>query len=43
MIGPDARVIQIDVDPRAIGRNRPADLAIIADATATAPGARPTS
>ncbi len=36
MIGPDARVIQVDVDPRAIGRNRPADLAIIADATATA-------
>ncbi len=36
MIGPDARVIQIDVDPRAIGRNRPADLAILADATATA-------
>jgi thiamine pyrophosphate-dependent acetolactate synthase large subunit-like protein len=36
MIGPDARVIQIDVDPRAIGRNRPADLAILADAKATA-------
>jgi thiamine pyrophosphate-dependent acetolactate synthase large subunit-like protein len=36
MIGPDARVIQIDVEPRAIGRNRPADLAIIADANATA-------
>jgi thiamine pyrophosphate-dependent acetolactate synthase large subunit-like protein len=36
MIGPDARVIQIDVDPRAIGRNRPADVAIIADARATA-------
>jgi len=36
MIGPDARVIQIDVEPRAIGRNRPADLAIIADASATA-------
>jgi thiamine pyrophosphate-dependent acetolactate synthase large subunit-like protein len=36
MIGPDARVIQIDVEPRAIGRNRPADLAIIADANAAA-------
>ncbi len=36
MIGPAARVIQIDVEPRAIGRNRPADLAIIADANATA-------
>ncbi len=36
MIGRDAKIIQIDVDPRAIGRNRPADLAIIADANATA-------
>jgi thiamine pyrophosphate-dependent acetolactate synthase large subunit-like protein len=36
MIGPDARVIQIDADPRAIGRNRPANLAIIADAQTTA-------
>ena len=36
MIGPDARVIQIDVEPRAIGRNRPADLGIVADANATA-------
>ena len=36
MIAPDARVIQVDVEPRAIGRNRPADLAIIADAKATA-------
>jgi len=36
MIGPDARVIQVDVEPRAIGRNRPADLAIIADAKAAA-------
>jgi thiamine pyrophosphate-dependent acetolactate synthase large subunit-like protein len=29
-------VIQIDPDPRAIARNRPADVAIIADAAATA-------
>ena len=36
MIGADARVIQIDSDPRAIGRNRPVDLAIIGDAKATA-------
>jgi len=36
MIGPDARVIQIDLEPRAIGRNRPADVAIIADARAAA-------
>jgi thiamine pyrophosphate-dependent acetolactate synthase large subunit-like protein len=36
MIGSDAKVIQIDVDPRAIGRNMPADLAVIADAKAAA-------
>jgi thiamine pyrophosphate-dependent acetolactate synthase large subunit-like protein len=36
MIGPDAKIIQVDVDPRAIGRNQPADLAILADAKATA-------
>jgi len=29
-------VIQVDTDPRAIARGRPADLAIVADATATA-------
>jgi len=34
MIGPDAKVIQIDVDPRAIGRNRPVDVALIADVEA---------
>jgi thiamine pyrophosphate-dependent acetolactate synthase large subunit-like protein len=36
MIGAGARVIQIDTDPRGIGRNRPTDVAIIADAKATA-------
>jgi thiamine pyrophosphate-dependent acetolactate synthase large subunit-like protein len=36
LIDPAARVIQIDVEPRAIGRNRPADLAILGDAKATA-------
>jgi thiamine pyrophosphate-dependent acetolactate synthase large subunit-like protein len=36
LIGQHARVVQIDVDPRAIGRNRPVDAAIIADANATA-------
>ena len=36
MIGRDAKVIQIDVEPRAISRNRPADVAIIADANAAA-------
>jgi thiamine pyrophosphate-dependent acetolactate synthase large subunit-like protein len=36
MINPDATVIQIDIDPRAIGRNRPAHLALIGDVRATA-------
>ena len=36
LIDPVAKVIQIDVEPRAIGRNRPADLAILADAKTTA-------
>ncbi len=36
LIGKDANVIQIDVAPGAIGRNRPADLAMIGDAKASA-------
>ena len=36
LIGAEARVAQIDVDPRAIGRNRPADLAVIGDGAAAA-------
>jgi thiamine pyrophosphate-dependent acetolactate synthase large subunit-like protein len=36
MIGPRTRVVQIDVDPRAIGRNQPVDAAVIADAKAGA-------
>jgi acetolactate synthase I/II/III large subunit len=36
LINPSAKVIQIDVEARAIGRNRPADLAILGDAAATA-------
>ena len=36
LIGPDAKVIQVDLDPNAIGRNRPADLALLGDAKATA-------
>ena len=35
MIAPDAKIIQIDVDPRAIGRNRPVDAALVADVEAT--------
>ncbi len=36
LIGANAKVLQIDIAPAAIGRNRPADLAIIADAKASA-------
>jgi thiamine pyrophosphate-dependent acetolactate synthase large subunit-like protein len=36
LIDPEAKVIQIDVDPGALGRNRPADLKIIGDARETA-------
>ncbi|HZU40558.1 MAG TPA: thiamine pyrophosphate-binding protein, partial [Solirubrobacteraceae bacterium] len=36
LIGPEARVIQIDTEPRAIGRNRPADVALLCDARAAA-------
>ena len=35
MIAPDAKIIQIDVDPQAIGRNRPVDAALVADVEAT--------
>jgi thiamine pyrophosphate-dependent acetolactate synthase large subunit-like protein len=35
LIGADARVAQIDAEARAIGRNRPADIAILADAKAS--------
>jgi len=36
LIGPDATVVQVDVDPRSIGANQPADLAVVGDAAATA-------
>jgi thiamine pyrophosphate-dependent acetolactate synthase large subunit-like protein len=35
IISDGARVLQIDVEPRAIGRHRPADLALIGDALTT--------
>jgi thiamine pyrophosphate-dependent acetolactate synthase large subunit-like protein len=35
LIAPAARVAQLDADPRAIGRNRPADVAVIGDAKAS--------
>jgi thiamine pyrophosphate-dependent acetolactate synthase large subunit-like protein len=36
LIGPDATVIQVDVEPQAIGANRRADLAVVGDAAAAA-------
>ncbi len=36
LINPSAKLIQIDVEPKAIGRNRPAHLAILGDANRTA-------
>jgi thiamine pyrophosphate-dependent acetolactate synthase large subunit-like protein len=36
LIAPGAKVIQIDVEPRAIARNRPADVALVGDARAAA-------
>jgi thiamine pyrophosphate-dependent acetolactate synthase large subunit-like protein len=36
LIDRNAKVIQVDMEPRAIGRNRPADLAILGDARASA-------
>jgi thiamine pyrophosphate-dependent acetolactate synthase large subunit-like protein len=36
MIGADAKVIQIDLDPRAIARNRPVDVGVVGDVGAAA-------
>jgi thiamine pyrophosphate-dependent acetolactate synthase large subunit-like protein len=36
LIGPRARVVQVDIEARAIGRNRHVDWAIVADVRATA-------
>ncbi len=36
LIAPGAKVAQLDVEPAAIGRNRPADLAVVGDAAAAA-------
>ncbi len=35
LIDPQAKVAQIDIEARAIGRNRPADIAVVADARAS--------
>jgi thiamine pyrophosphate-dependent acetolactate synthase large subunit-like protein len=36
LIAPDASVVQIDVEARALGRHRPADLTVLGDVAATA-------
>jgi thiamine pyrophosphate-dependent acetolactate synthase large subunit-like protein len=36
LIAPTAKVVQVDLDPSALGANRPADVAIVGDAAATA-------
>jgi thiamine pyrophosphate-dependent acetolactate synthase large subunit-like protein len=36
LIGPDARVVQVDLDPEAIGAEQPVDAGVIADAAAAA-------
>ena len=36
LIGPDATVVQIDLDPSALGAHRPVDLGVVGDAALTA-------
>ncbi|MBB5789971.1 thiamine pyrophosphate-binding protein [Jiangella mangrovi] len=36
LIGPSARVAQVDLDPDAVGRNRPVDLGVVGDSAAVA-------
>jgi thiamine pyrophosphate-dependent acetolactate synthase large subunit-like protein len=36
LLGPDARVVQVDLDAAAIGAHRPVDAGVVADAAATA-------
>ncbi|MFF3664906.1 thiamine pyrophosphate-binding protein [Microtetraspora malaysiensis] len=36
LIGPDATVVQVDIDPDALGAHRPVDLGVIGDAAETA-------
>ncbi len=36
LINPAAKIVQVDIEPRAIGRHHPVDLAIVADVDATA-------
>ena len=40
LIGPQATVVQVDLDPDAIGANRPIDLGVLGDVAATAAGRR---
>jgi thiamine pyrophosphate-dependent acetolactate synthase large subunit-like protein len=36
LLGPDARVVQVDLDEEAIGAHRPVDVGVVGDAAATA-------
>jgi acetolactate synthase I/II/III large subunit len=36
LIGPDARVAQVDIDAEALGRHRPIDVGVVGDSAATA-------
>ncbi|HKK08997.1 MAG TPA: thiamine pyrophosphate-binding protein [Gemmatimonadota bacterium] len=36
LIGPETRLVQVDIDPAAIGRQRPVDLGVVADASLAA-------
>ncbi|NDL59369.1 thiamine pyrophosphate-binding protein [Phytoactinopolyspora mesophila] len=36
LIGPDARVVQVDLEPDALGRNRPVDVGVVGDSAAVA-------
>jgi thiamine pyrophosphate-dependent acetolactate synthase large subunit-like protein len=36
LVGPDTTVVQVDCDPEAIGRHRPADLGVVGDVALTA-------
>jgi len=36
LLGPDARLVQIDLEPAALGAQRPVDLGVVGDAAATA-------
>jgi acetolactate synthase I/II/III large subunit len=42
LIGPDTSLVQVDIDPDALGRNRPISLGVVGDVAATATAAAAT-